>query len=78
MFLLLFRAVLGCESFFLTLIMAGSQRVQLWRGGWSNPHPSNFAKYQFWSLKIGIWLAKGICNCAKFVIIIYTMSVVDR
>jgi hypothetical protein len=35
--------------------------------GWSNPHPRNFAKKQFPCIKIGMWMAKGISNYAKFV-----------
>ena len=49
--------------------MAGSQRVQPWRGGgcWSNSHPCNFAKNQFPCIKIDMSMTPWISNYVKFV-----------
>ncbi len=51
----------------LTLLMAGSRRVQTWRGGLNQPPPPNFAPNQFPCPKIGMPMPKGISNHGKFV-----------
>jgi hypothetical protein len=50
----------------LTLLVAGSLKGQL-GGGLEQPPPLNFTKKQLSCLKMGMPIAKGISNYAKFV-----------
>ena len=51
----------------LTLVMAGSRRVQWRRGGPRDPPPHNFAQNQFFCPKFGMLIPQGISNYVKFV-----------